>query len=343
MKTDDYQQVKLMRPIPRMPAALAGELWGITTYFNPAGYLNKLEHLRLFSERVRKQGLKLLIVELAFGDAPYVLEESLADRIIRVRSNSILWQKERLLNIAIEQLPEVCDKVAWLDADILFENDDWIGETTQLLQKYVVVQPFHQQWPLSPEAEKYLRRGSIPESIWKTKMEYGAAYKHVQNPAETMLTGDMGHAWAARRSLLRTHGLYERNILGGGDVITALAMFGYFKFESTRDLVATYTSQAQLVDVLKWMERFHADAKGSIFYTEGSIFHMWHGTHENRRYQIRSLILKEVGFDPHADISLDQNKCWQWSSDKPELHRRAREYFWSRKEEDEPVPADSKN
>ena len=192
-----------MRRIPRKPAALAGELWGITTYFNPAGYLNKLEHLRLFSERVRKQGLKLLIVELAFGDAPYALEESLADRIIRLRSNSILWQKERLLNIAIEQLPGICDKVAWIDADILFENDDWVEETTQLLQEYVVVQPYDKSWSLSPESEKHLRCGSIPESNWRTRMNYGAAYLHVQDCAEIMLTGDMGHGWAARRSLLR--------------------------------------------------------------------------------------------------------------------------------------------
>ena len=61
---------------------------------------------------------------------------------------------------------------------------------------------------------------------------------------------------------------------------------------------------------------------------------MWHGAEENRQYRTRCAILKENEFDPHQDISLDGNGCWQWSSDKPELHRRVREYFWSRKEQD---------
>src|ERR1700753_3038699 len=100
-----------------------GDIWGVTAYFNPAAYSNKQVHLRIFSERVRRQGLKLLIIELAFGNALHVVDERLADRVIRVRSNSVLWQKERLLNIALKQLPPECDKVVWLDADILFQNE----------------------------------------------------------------------------------------------------------------------------------------------------------------------------------------------------------------------------
>ena len=96
--------------------SLQGEIWGITTYFNPAGYSNKRTHLRLFSERIRKQGLKLLIVELAFGTSAYVLEDGLGDLVIRLRSSTVLWQKERMLNIGLRNLPDACDKVVWLDA-----------------------------------------------------------------------------------------------------------------------------------------------------------------------------------------------------------------------------------
>src|SRR5258708_13711465 len=119
--------------VVRRPVELPGELWGITTYFNPAAFSLKLDNLRVFSTNVRRQGLKLVLVELAFGENPHAVPGDWADRIIRVRSDSILWQKERLLNIALEQLPETCDKVAWLDADILFGNDQWVDETTRLL------------------------------------------------------------------------------------------------------------------------------------------------------------------------------------------------------------------
>ena len=34
--------------------------------------------------------------------------------------------QERLLNLGFEHLPDVCDKVVWLDADLLFEDDGWL-------------------------------------------------------------------------------------------------------------------------------------------------------------------------------------------------------------------------
>ncbi len=43
--------------------------------------------------------------------------------------------------------------------------------------------------------------------------------------------------------------------------------------------------------------------------------------------------MHEFDFDPKADIALDHNGCWEWSSDKPELHRRVKQYFASRKED----------
>lgn len=130
------------RPVPAQPRHLPGELWGITTFYNPAGYTNKMTHLRRFAHGVRAQGLRLMVVELAFGDAPFEVPAGLSDRLVRRRAESVLWQKERLLNIGLRDLPTACDKVCWLDADLIFENDDWASETSRLLDSYVVVQPF---------------------------------------------------------------------------------------------------------------------------------------------------------------------------------------------------------
>src|SRR5262245_37653897 len=104
-------------------------MWGITAFFNPTGAPALLTNLQTFSSRVRRQGLRLLIVELAFDDAPYVVPDALADRIVRVRSDTVLWQKERLLNLGVQALPPDASTIAWLDGDVLFENDDWVRET----------------------------------------------------------------------------------------------------------------------------------------------------------------------------------------------------------------------
>ena len=45
------------------------------------------------------------------------------------QAGNTLWQKERLLNIAIENLPKTVEKVMWLDSDLIFLNDDWVAET----------------------------------------------------------------------------------------------------------------------------------------------------------------------------------------------------------------------
>src|SRR5262245_56739663 len=93
-------------------AQLSGELWGIACYFSPVGYSNRLEHLKHFSECARTQGLRLLVVERAFDDVLFALPANVADRVVRVRSSAVLWQKERLLNLALQELPRSCDKVA---------------------------------------------------------------------------------------------------------------------------------------------------------------------------------------------------------------------------------------
>jgi hypothetical protein len=75
-----------------------------------------------------------VVVELAFGDAPFELRPEDGDRVIQLRASAVLWQKERLLSIAREHLPPECDKVVWLDADVLFENDGWVARTSELLE-----------------------------------------------------------------------------------------------------------------------------------------------------------------------------------------------------------------
>ena len=62
--------------------------------------------------------------------------------LLRIRSEHVLWQKERLINVALGHLPKHVKKVAWLDCDILFSNPNWLIETSELLDNYPIVQPF---------------------------------------------------------------------------------------------------------------------------------------------------------------------------------------------------------
>src|SRR3954471_10354403 len=96
----------------------ADDFWGIAAVFAPSPA--SVANLRRFSEGVRRQGLPLLIVELAFDDRPFRAPDAAADLVVRLRTRTVLWHKERLFNLAIQQLPPGCRYVAWLDADVLF-------------------------------------------------------------------------------------------------------------------------------------------------------------------------------------------------------------------------------
>ena len=99
------------------------DLWVVSTYFDSEGYSSKLRALRGYIATMECSGIPLLLVEGAFGKRPFLLPES--DQVLHVRCPSILWQKERLLNVAIDHLPPSSKKVAWLDADVFFENPEW--------------------------------------------------------------------------------------------------------------------------------------------------------------------------------------------------------------------------
>ena len=116
------------------------DLWILTSYFNPQRYDTKRRNYELFLDRIERSKLNWMVVECAFGTTPFELRRS--PRVLQIRARHVMWQKERLLNIAIQQLPDGCEKVAWVDCDVLFENADWVIETSALLDHVPVVQPF---------------------------------------------------------------------------------------------------------------------------------------------------------------------------------------------------------
>ncbi|HEY7787756.1 MAG TPA: hypothetical protein VIF33_04460, partial [Casimicrobiaceae bacterium] len=122
-------------------------LWGITCYFNPIGYQRRLQNYHLFRQHLT---IPLVAVELAYGD-DFDLGADDADVLIRLRGTDVLWQKERLLNLALAALPDHCEAVAWLDCDVVFDDDDWALRASRALERCSLLQPF--QTVREPSAE----------------------------------------------------------------------------------------------------------------------------------------------------------------------------------------------
>ena len=121
-------------------------LYAVTTYFNSAKYHTKLLNYRLFRNRL---AVPLITVELSF-DGEFELVPTDADVMVQLHGGAVLWQKERLLNIALQHLPKDCDAVAWIDNDVLFANDSWVTQAQHKLQQYQMVQLFSRSVDLKP-------------------------------------------------------------------------------------------------------------------------------------------------------------------------------------------------
>jgi hypothetical protein len=89
------------------------KIWAVTTYYNPCNYKRRLENFKVFRENLN---LPLLVVELSYG-IQYGLTKNDAEIVIQLKGSSIMWQKERLLNIAIDKLPKHVENVVWLDCE----------------------------------------------------------------------------------------------------------------------------------------------------------------------------------------------------------------------------------
>lgn len=300
-------------------------LWAITTYFDPTGCRNRLRAYREFRRHLH---VPLVTVELSYGSA-FDLATDDADVLIQLRGGAVLWQKERLLNIALEALPSHCVAVAWLDCDVVFARADWSAAALGLLDGFAMIQPFSRL--------HYLNQNEAPETIAtdeRLEVFESIALRMAQGnqPAESFRVAGSsrklryvpGGVWVARRELLAAcGGFYDAAILGAGDKL----MLGAGCGRQTDVAHSVQMNTKQWAHFQPWADRFFRAVNGRISYLSGDLFHLWHGDLASRRYAQRYEGFSRFEFDPSVDIAVSRNGAWQWNSDKPELHAHARRLF----------------
>lgn len=299
-------------------------LWVITAYYNPAGFRTRRANYEAFAFLLRRSGIPMLTVECAFGDQPYDLPES-AD-VIRVRSESMLWQKERLLNLAVSWLPPTCKCVAWLDCDLVFANPDWAAETVARLERVPVVQVFTTCNRLPQDYPTAIAGGNVCESFASV----------VGREPQVLATGkfeDHGHTgygWAARRELLDRHGLYEYAVAGSADHYMAHAALGDIASPCIERMMLRNPSL--LAHFREWAEPFHASVQGGVGAVAGEALHLWHGDLADRKYYLRHVELAELAFNPYTDLVATPGKPLEFKpvTEKQEDRlRRLKDWFQS--------------
>lgn len=299
-----------------------GDIFGITTYFNPSKYKSKLKNYNKFFNNISKQGLKLLCIEVAFDEQNFELTKDHADILVQLRGNSVLWQKERILNLAIERLPSDCHQVIWLDNDIIFENDDWLIEASLTLKKHKVLQPFQFVRRLGESEHCKLEGAALKKSF---------AYAYATNDISPKGNyGVPGYCWGGRKEVIEKIKFYDYAILGGADTIMAYGFIGQIAPAFLRHMPSNL-----LEPQIYWMEKAYRIIDSDIGYCAGIIDHLYHGKHSNRLYGERYSILEKTSFNPQKDLKIDTaSGLWTWNCDKNSLKDYCRDYFAIRNEDE---------
>jgi hypothetical protein len=304
----------------------APDLGVVAAYFNPCGYSTKERNLAHFAEPLLRAGIPLIVAEAVFDEGPFSLPENVPG--LRVRARDVMWQKERLLNLAIAALPSTCTKVAWLDADVLFERSDWAVETSQLLERFPVVQPFAEVVRLPRGHDRFLGEGER----WESFAQVYAREPQLLMNGDFARHGHTGFAWAARRDVLAKNGLYDACIAGSGDHMMAHAFCGDWESRCIARIIGS--NNKHLAFFRTWSRGLYKDVRARVSAVPGRLVHLWHGEMANRRYVLRNQELAAFGFDPAGDVKVGASGCWEWSSDKRDLHQWARRYFELRREDE---------
>lgn len=301
------------------------ELTVITTYFNPCHYRTRRDNYDLFLAGLRQAGVTCITIECAFGDAPFELPDSL--NVIRIRARTLLWQKERLLNLAASWLPRACRYVAWLDCDILFDNGNWISDLLRVLRRNKVAQVF--------ESCLRLRQGNQIGTTPDCAESFAAVMQRqpqLLDAGRYDVHGHTGYGWAMHRDIFDTVGLYENAISGSADHFMAHAIFGDYNF-CIRN--ALKHDPRQIEHLQDWGRRFHEQVQGSLGVVPGQIRHLWHGDTNDRRYFLRMHEITDLGYDPWTDLHVAPGAPLEWAADmnKPGLKQYFADYFASRRED----------
>jgi hypothetical protein len=308
-------------------------LWAITSYFNPAACRHRYDNYLRFRQAL---AVPLLTVELFFGDRPD-LNAADAEQLLQIRANSanLLWQKERLLNLACEALPADARHVCWLDCDLIFSDDDWPSKAESLLQHHDVVQLFSSvhHLPYGIMSVEHLNASALtrdglywqPSALYNHHSSSPIRYRKMSGVGLAR-TGNPGLAWAGSKELLLRHGLYERAVVGGGDRLFFAAACGSFVVP---EMMLPHGSTPHQ-HWLQWATALHADLQSTTAFLDQPIFHLWHGDGSERRYRDRYQILHAHGYDPAVDVDIDANGCLAWCGSKARLEAEVADYVLSR-------------
>jgi len=296
----------------------------VTMISNPACFSSRYRLFKNFEKYILQHTPNLWVCELQLGDRPFAITSADNPRHIQLRHWDELWHKENAINIAISRLPDDWETLGWIDADVEFLQNDWIGDTLNQLQVYKIVQMFDTAIDLGPDNQVL----QVHKSFMGQYIRKGATH-----PEKAYNELHPGYAWAARREAIDDiGGLFDKAVLGAGDRHMALSFVNKAELSLNKD-----TSSAYQQAILDYQARCWTALRCDVGYVPGSLVHAFHGKKKDRRYWDRWQVLIKNDYRPNVDLKRNSYGVYQLHDDMTlrsvRLRDEIRAYFRSRKED----------
>lgn len=302
-----------------MKSKSVDRLYAVCVVFNPHNFKSRIRLYKEFAPYIEFCGAKLLTVEIAFGDRPFEVTTPDNKWNIQLRTNHVIWHKERAFNIAIKRLKKLApkwNKVALLDADVSFSSHHWVKDAIHALDHYKIIQLFSQAAHLNAKEEILWYCRSVFHD-WVVKKGFH------QNPPmhhKHYTGGHPGLAWAIRRDAFQQlEGLLDFTISGSGDLMMANALMGNVLLSTRPGISPGFKSALE-----GWQKKCDEHIKGNVGFIHGVCLDHWHGKSEHRGYEKRWDIMNFHQFDPATDIVMGENGLWEWAGNKHQLEQDIR-------------------
>jgi hypothetical protein len=253
-------------------------------YFNTVGSKRLLMNYLYTVEKLKLAKIPYYTIEM------YVNKKDIADAI-HVKTDVILFQKERLCRVLERHIPAKYTKLLFMDTDIVYDNINWYNDISKKLNDHSIVQCY--------------------SNIYYTDITYKKIEQVILSSTAKRITNDNsagigtpGGSWAFQRTWFNEIGFFEYDPTGGSDTYSVLLWRG-----EAIDNSAPYLKYA--------LEEYKAKIKElpSICFVEGIIYHLWHGTMKNRQYSLRKQIFTSVK-DIRSVVKIGKNGLLELTNGK---------------------------
>jgi hypothetical protein len=257
----------------------------VVSVFNPGNFKSLVYNANFVIDRLRKSKIPTIVTELVYNKEK---KSELNYTTKTFSSNSVIFSKENLWNLALDLIPENFSKIIFLDADINFTDLAWFDKSSDLLDKYETIQPMEY-------CTQYLPK--ITEEIDITKCKKSLALGNIiEDKIEDIKTSKYhpGYCIGVQRNFLEDIGrFFDLAIVGGGDQLfwdsiekTKTNKLSYLR----EDLIKEYIEHK--IKVKNTIRKKYPNNKIN-FVKDNVALHMFHGSIENRAYGVRYNLLNK--------------------------------------------------